>query len=65
MLSFCMKGADLEKNDGIYSRFFYEFKNDGVYSLKFSAKGVDEQTKIKIEERVVEHDYFSFVGEAH
>ncbi|XP_078501997.1 calcium-activated chloride channel regulator 1-like [Lissotriton helveticus] len=39
-------GADIAKNDGIYSRYFTAFSGDGRYSLKVSVRGKDKITKL-------------------
>ncbi|XP_069498845.1 calcium-activated chloride channel regulator 1-like [Ambystoma mexicanum] len=39
-------GADIAKNDGIYSRFFTEFKANGRYSLRVRVQGKDKTTKL-------------------
>ncbi|XP_069497828.1 calcium-activated chloride channel regulator 1-like [Ambystoma mexicanum] len=38
-------GADVVKNDGIYSRYFTAFDGDGRYSLKVRAEGRDKTTR--------------------
>ena len=46
-----LAGADLEEEDGIYSRYFYQYDEDGVYSVRVFASGEDENVKIVRESR--------------
>ncbi|XP_422360.3 calcium-activated chloride channel regulator 1-like [Gallus gallus] len=39
-------GADMTKNDGIYSRYFTSLSGDGRYSLKVSAQGRDQTIRL-------------------
>ncbi|KAJ1171272.1 hypothetical protein NDU88_003137 [Pleurodeles waltl] len=39
-------GADIAKNDGIYSRYFTAIKGNGRYSLKVSVRGKDKITRL-------------------
>ncbi|POI31584.1 hypothetical protein CIB84_004665 [Bambusicola thoracicus] len=39
-------GADMTKNDGIYSRYFTTSSGDGRYSLKVSAQGRDQTIRL-------------------
>ncbi|KAK9404090.1 epithelial chloride channel protein-like [Crotalus adamanteus] len=38
-------GADIIKNDGIYSRYFTSFKDDGRYSIKVHVQGGDRTSR--------------------
>ncbi|KAM4722891.1 calcium-activated chloride channel regulator 1-like [Rhinophrynus dorsalis] len=40
-------GADIIKNDGIYSRYFTSFSVNGRYSLKVRAEGKDSKIRLK------------------
>ena len=39
-------GADMTRNDGIYSRYFTSLSGDGRYSLKVSAQGRDQTIRL-------------------
>ncbi|XP_067892451.1 calcium-activated chloride channel regulator 1-like [Heterodontus francisci] len=41
-------GADAVKNDGIYSRYFTNFRGNGRYSIKVSVQGKDGVTRLTI-----------------
>ncbi|XP_053549878.1 calcium-activated chloride channel regulator 1-like [Bombina bombina] len=41
-------GADIIKNDGIYSRYFTEFKGNGRYSLKVRVEGRENKSDLAL-----------------
>ncbi|XP_053325158.1 calcium-activated chloride channel regulator 1-like [Spea bombifrons] len=41
-------GADIAKNDGIYSKYFTAFKTNGRYSLKVRVEGTKSKTRLAI-----------------
>ncbi|XP_063284154.1 calcium-activated chloride channel regulator 1-like [Pelobates fuscus] len=41
-------GPDITKNDGIYSRYFTDFKANGRYSLKVRVEGVKNRSRLAV-----------------
>ncbi|KAG2461518.1 CLCA1 regulator, partial [Polypterus senegalus] len=39
-------GADIIKNDGVYSGYFFKFSGNGRYSLKVKAQGIEKVTRL-------------------
>jgi len=44
-------GADLSADDGIYSRFFYNYSGNGIYNAQFKTWGQSETCFVLLEER--------------
>ncbi|KFR03734.1 Epithelial chloride channel protein, partial [Opisthocomus hoazin] len=43
-------GADMMKNDGIYSRYFTSLQGNGRYSLKVNARGTNTTTRLSLKQ---------------
>ncbi|XP_075615964.1 calcium-activated chloride channel regulator 1 isoform X2 [Balearica regulorum gibbericeps] len=43
-------GADMTKNDGIYSRYFTSLQGTGRYSLKVNARGTNTTTRLSLQQ---------------
>ena len=51
IIAFQYQGADTIKNDGIYSRYFTEFRENGRYSLKVRAQARKNMARISLRQQ--------------